>query len=180
MPQIDLFLNQELARKQTPLFNDLKLNFQKLIEDSTLEKKETFTNLVAISRTLDWAQLEAFSISVLKELNLSETEIEECLDIAALMSMNNTYYKFKGALAAVDAGTDPAYARIGLRNTSLKQTSIGPHLTETMAFTVSVINGCPNCMTAHEKALTNLGVSRDKIHDLARLASVTKGLSLIK
>jgi alkyl hydroperoxide reductase subunit D len=46
-----------------------------------------------------------------------------------------------------------------------------------MAFTVSVLNGCQTCVVSHEKALTTLGVSRDKIHDLARLASVVKGLS---
>ena len=136
-------------------------------------------NLAGIARSLDWAPLEAFSVLQLKELGFTPQETEEAFDLAALMGMNNTYYKFKSALPA-DVIADPAYARIGLRNTSMKQTSIGQHLTETIAFTVSVINGCPSCMTAHEKALTNLGVSREKIHDLARLASVTKGLSHIK
>ncbi|MGZ3724769.1 MAG: carboxymuconolactone decarboxylase family protein [Pseudobdellovibrio sp.] len=179
MTAIDSFLNQEFSQKQTSLFNDLKLNFQKLTEGTSLDDKETFVSLVATARALHWNALEDFGISQLKELKFSEKEIEEVLDVAALMSMNNVYYKFKGALTP-ELAADPAYGRIGLRNTSLKQTLIGQHLTEVAAFSVSVVNGCAICIVNHEKALTNLSVTREKIHNVARLASVVKGLSCTK
>ncbi|MEQ1723526.1 MAG: carboxymuconolactone decarboxylase family protein, partial [Pseudobdellovibrio sp.] len=64
-----------------------------------------------------------------------------------------------------------------LRMNSLSKPLNGKQNFEMMALAVSVVNGCPTCVSSHEKALTDLGVTRDKIHDLARLASVTKGLS---
>ena len=49
-----------------------------------------------------------------------------------------------------------------------------------MSMPVYIVNGCPQCIASHEKALTDLGVSADKIHDLARLAAVCKGLGSLK
>ena len=38
---------------------------------------------------------------------------------------------------------------------------------------------CQDCVKAHEKVLRDSGVTVDKIHDLARIASVTKGLKAL-
>ena len=74
---------------------------------------------------------------------------------------------------------DSAYQRAGLRMNSLSKPLNGEDKFEMMAFSVSVVNGCPTCVSSHEKALTDVGVGRDQIHDLARLASVIKGVSAL-
>jgi alkyl hydroperoxide reductase subunit D len=48
-----------------------------------------------------------------------------------------------------------------------------------LAFTVSVLNGCSTCVSAHEKTLRDAGVSVEKIHDLARIAAILKGLETL-
>ncbi len=176
--KVDAFLEKSFPGKETNVYRDLSLNLKKVLEDSPLEVTERFMNTAAIARALHWKELEMLAAIELKELGLEETHIEECFEAAAIMGMLNTYYKFKGYLSP-EVLADTAYQRAGLRMNSLSKAVNGKEKFEMMAFSVSVVNGCPTCVSSHEKALTDIGVSRDKIHDLARLASVLKGLSCL-
>lgn len=176
--KIDSFLEQSFGPKETAVYRDLSLNFKKLMEDSSLDQSERLLNLAAIARSVHWKELENFAKAELAELGLGSAEIEESVESAAIMGMLNTYYKFKGFLPA-EVLADSAFQRAGLRMNSLSKPVNGKEKFEMMAFSVSVVNGCQTCVASHEKALTDIGVSRDKIHDLARLAAVTKGLSCL-
>ncbi len=176
--KVDVFLERSFPGKETAVYRDLSLNFKKILEDSPLEATERFMNLAAIARSLHWKELEMLAAIELKELGLEDAHIEECFEAAAIMGMLNTYYKFKGYLSA-EVLADTAYQRAGLRMNSLSKAVNGKEKFEMMAFSVSVVNGCPTCVSSHEKALTDIGVTRDKIHDLARLASVLKGMSCL-
>jgi len=176
--KIDSFIETQFGNSETSIFRDLTLNFKKLMEDSSLDPIERFMNVLAIGKTLGWSDLVVFASTELKELGLEDSQIQECKESAAIMGMLNTYYKFKGFLSA-DVLADTAYQRAGLRMNSLSKPINGKERFEMMALSVSVVNGCPTCVSSHEKALTDIGVSRDKIHDLARLAAVTKGLSAL-
>lgn len=176
--KIDKFLETQFGPSETAVYRDLSLNFKKLMEDSSLEPVDRFMNSLAIAKTLDWKELVEFSTIELKELGLDENQIRECKESAAIMGMLNTYYKFKGFLSP-EVLADTAYQRAGLRMNSLSKPVNGKEKFEMMALSVSIVNGCPTCVSSHEKALTDLGLSRDKIHDLARLASVAKGLSAL-
>ena len=173
--KVDSFLEVSFGPRESAVYRDLSLNFKKLLEDSSLDATERLMNTAAIARSLHWKDLENFAAGELKDLGLGDAEIAECFEAAAIMGMLNTYYKFRGFLSA-DVLADPAYTRAGLRMNSLSKPLNGKEKFEMMALAVSVVNGCPTCVASHEKALTDIGVTRDKIHDLARLASVTKGL----
>ena len=174
--KVDQFIETSFPGKETAVFKDLSLNFKKLMGESSLEPVERLLNVGAIARSLHWKALEQFALGELKVLGLVDAEIEESFEAAAIMGMLNTYYKFKGFLSP-EVLSDTAYQRAGLRMNSLMKPLNGKEKFEMMALSVSVVNGCHTCVSSHEKALTDIGVSRDKIHDLARLASVTKGLS---
>lgn len=176
--KIDAFFEINFSNKDTSVFKDLSLNAKKILDDSQLEPTDRIMNLAALARSLHWKPLELFAADLLKEAGKSNEEINECFESAAIMGMLNTYYKFKGFLSS-DVLADTAYQRAGLRMNSLSKPLNGKEKFEMMAFSVSVANGCPTCVSSHEKALTDLGVSREKIHDLARLASVIKGLSCL-
>ena len=176
--KVDAFLEKSYPGRDTHVYRDLSLNLKKILEDSPLEVNERFMNVAAIARSLHWKELEMLAAIELKELGMEDSHIEECFESAAIMGMLNTYYKFKGYLSP-EALADTAFQRAGLRMNSLSKALNGKEKFEMMAFSVSVVNGCPTCVSSHEKALHELGVSRDKIHDLARLASVLKGLSCL-
>lgn len=174
---MEAFLKITFPNDSSLIYRDLSLNLKKTMEDSSLEPLECMMNVAAIARSLHWKELENLAAAKLLELGRSSEQVQECFEAAALNGMLNTYYKFKGYLSDDVAAL---YPRAGLRMNSLLQPVNGKVHFEMMAISVSIINGCPACISSHEKVLTNLGVSRDKIHDLARLAAVLKGLSCLK
>jgi lipoyl-dependent peroxiredoxin subunit D len=176
--KIDQFLTTNFGENESAVFRDLTLNFKKIMEESPLDPTDRWRNSLAIAQTLNWSGFVQLASTELKELGLEENHIKEAKESAAIMGMLNTYYKFKGFLSA-DVLADSAYQRAGLRMNSLSKPANGKDKFEMMAFSVSVVNGCPTCVSSHEKALTDIGVTRDQIHELARLASVMKGLSVL-
>lgn len=175
---IDLFLTKKFGDHDTFVFRDLSLNFKRIMDDSPLDVTDRWRNTLAISQSLGWGELVELAAFELKNLGLEEAQIQECKESAAIMGMLNTYYKFRGFLSS-EVLADSAYQRAGLRMNSLSKPQNGKDKFEMMAFSVSVVNGCSTCVSSHEKALTDIGVSRDQIHELARLASVIKGIATL-
>ena len=168
--------NQTLGEPKTSIQRDLYMNLTKLMSESSLEAKERYLNLLALSQTLKFQAFVNHSEEELKKLELSDEQILEAKESAGIMGMLNTYYKFKSYLPA---SVSESCSRAGLRMQSLMKPSNGKELFEQMAFSVSVVNGCPSCIASHEEALRKAGTSTDKIHDLARLASVMKGVQAL-
>lgn len=177
MANVDSFLTSYLGEPNTSVQRDLHLNFKKVMEDSPLDEQERHLNLLAIGTALHNSAMTEFATSSLKELGVADEMILEAKESAAIMGMLNTYYKFKSYL---DPQVLESYSRAGLRMNALMKPVNGKARFEQMAFSVSVVNGCPTCVSSHEKALTQVGVTPDKIHDLARLASISKGLAMLK
>lgn len=175
--KLDQFLTSNWGEPSTSVQRDLFLNFKKVMEESPLDEKDRLMNLAAIGRSLHHSGMENFAVEELGQQGVPHEEIREAIESAAIMGMLNTYYKFKGFLSPE---SQPNYTRAGLRMQSLAKSAVGKEKFEMMSFTVSVINGCPTCVSSHEKALTQLGVDADRIHDLARLAAIAKGLSCLK
>lgn len=174
--KIDAFISANWGEPNTSVQRDLILNFKKIMEESPLEESDRLMNLAAIGRALHHQPMEFFACEELANRGTSPEAIKEAVESAAIMGMLNTYYKFKGFLAT---DSQPNYTRAGLRMQSLMKPVVGKDKFEMMSFSVSVINGCPTCVSSHEKALIQLGVDADRIHDLARLAAVCKGLSCL-
>lgn len=171
--KVDKYLNEQFGECTTSIFRDLSLNLKKLLEEGSLDVNERFMNLMAIASTLENQALVQLAKEGLTELQIAPEQIQECAEIAGIMGMNNVYYKFKSYLPTE---VKDNYTRAGLRMNSLGKPSTGKQNFEMMSLSVSIVNGCPMCIASHEKALTGLSVSSEKIHDLARLAAVCKGL----
>jgi alkyl hydroperoxide reductase subunit D len=174
---IDQFLEKKFPNAQSSIFRDLSLNFKKLLEDSALEPQERMLNLAAIATSLHDEDMQKLAMVHLTEMGLTPEQTAEAFEVAGIMGMLNTYYKFKGYL---DPQSLENYARAGLRMQSLSKPQNGKEKFEMMALAVSAINGCPTCISSHEKALIHAGTSFEKIHDIARLASVCKGLNSLQ
>jgi alkyl hydroperoxide reductase subunit D len=163
-----------LQEQTSTIARDLKLNLARVLEGGALPPEEANLALLAAASSADSADLAAGAIERLRGLGLSDEQIREARESAALMGMLNTYYRFRHFL-----GNPDEYRAAGLRMTALARPSLGKERFEMLAFTVSVLNGCETCTRAHEKTLREAGVAVEKIHDLARLASVVKGLKAL-
>jgi alkyl hydroperoxide reductase subunit D len=102
--------------------------------------------------------------------------LEEAKQAAALMGLMNTYYRFRYMVeeTSPEHKLPDEYRVAGLRMNGMLKPLMGKVAFEQIAFAVSVLNGCKNCIAAHEKTLLDHQVPKSKIHDLARLASVAK------
>lgn len=175
--RIDAFFENEFAGADSVIYRDLMMNLKKIMTDSALDEQERLLNLAAVSASLHSSAFLQFAEAEMSAAGLSAEQIKEARESAAIMGMLNTYYKFKTYLPD---SVKENYSRAGLRMQSLMKPVNGKEKFEMMAMAVSVVNGCPSCIAAHEEALTKLGVSADKIHELARLASIMKGLATLK
>jgi alkyl hydroperoxide reductase subunit D len=155
----------------TTIARDLKLNLTKLLDGGALAPDEAHLALLAAATNLEQRELAAAAADRLAKLGVPEDHIQEARESAALVGMLNTYYRFRHFL-----GNPDEYRIAGLRMTALARPALGKERFEMLAFAISVLNGCETCTRAHEKTLRDAGVAVDKIHDLARLAAVVKGL----
>ena len=94
--------------------------------------------------------------------------LEDARAAAALMAMNNVYYRFRHMVE------DPEYAtrRPALRMNRLAQPATNKLDFELFSLAVSAIGGCASCVQAHEKAVRAGGLGVEQVHDAVRLASV--------
>jgi lipoyl-dependent peroxiredoxin subunit D len=94
---------------------------------------------------------------------------------AAIMGMNNIYYRF---LHLVE---DPEYAQLPAR---LRMSVIGnPGIDkvdfELLSLAVSAINGCGTCVAAHERQLRKHELSREAVQSAVRIAATVHAVARV-
>jgi alkyl hydroperoxide reductase subunit D len=98
---------------------------------------------------------------------LATAEIEAARAAAAIMGMNNVYYRF---LHLVE---DEEYAKLParLRMNVIGNPGIAKADFELISLAVSAVNGCGKCVLAHERVLRQHEVSREAVQSAVRIAS---------
>lgn len=169
------------AGRESAVARDLKLNLKKLLGEGALTPDEAHLTLLALGRSLADARLVGIARQGLEGKDLSPEQLQEAEESAAIMGMLNVYYRFKHFLtdAQGEEAVQANYRMTGLRMNALAKPALGKERFEMLAFAVSVLNGCSQCVTSHEQALLKLGFGYEKIHDLARLAAVAKGVNAL-
>ncbi|MGE0632804.1 MAG: carboxymuconolactone decarboxylase family protein [Pseudobdellovibrionaceae bacterium] len=173
--KIDQTLASVYKNQETNVYRDLSLNIKKSLEEGALEEKDRYLTLLACATAVGHSELAKMAREILTSLDVPAEHIQEASESAGIMGMLNTYYKFRGYVANAEP-----YSRAGLRMMTIGKPQLGKKVFEMLAFAVSVVNGCPTCVGSHEEVLLKEGLSHDQIHELARIASITKGLSGLK
>ena len=99
---------------------------------------------------------------------LSPEAIAAAKTAAALMAMNNIYYRFLHLVAKEDYKTMPAR----LRMNALAKPGVDKADFELWALAVSAINGCGMCLEAHEHEVRKAGLDTTAIQNAVRIAAV--------
>jgi lipoyl-dependent peroxiredoxin subunit D len=92
---------------------------------------------------------------------------------AAIMGMNNVYYRFLHLVEDPEYSTLPAR----LRMNAIGSPGIAKPDFELLSLAVSAINACGLCITSHEKKLRADGVSREMIQSAVRIAAVVHAVA---
>jgi alkyl hydroperoxide reductase subunit D len=153
---------------------DLKLNFTSLSQQSELNEQQTWGTIVASAigaRNADFAQ------AVVAEAtgHLSPQALEAAKGAAAIMGMNNVYYRFLHLTSNHNYQTMPARLRMNIiRSHGVDQADF-----ELWCIAVSAINACTACVDSHEKVVREKGLSEEAVLAAVRLASVIHGLAVV-
>ncbi|MFZ9708221.1 MAG: carboxymuconolactone decarboxylase family protein [Steroidobacteraceae bacterium] len=94
---------------------------------------------------------------------------------AAIMSMNNVYYRFVHLVGDAEYATLPARLRMNvMANPGIDKLDF-----ELYSLAVSAVNGCGLCLESHEKLLRKHEVSREAIQSAVRIAAVIHGAAVV-
>ncbi len=99
---------------------------------------------------------------------ISEAEINAAKSAAAVMGMNNIYYRFLHMVSDAEYQTMPA----GLRMSVIGKPGIEKIDFELYSLAISAINGCGMCIDAHVHEITKAGVSKHAIQSTIKIAAV--------
>lgn len=153
---------------------DLRLNLPNVLKQAELTPQQTWGAALASAIVSRNAQvIEAVSAEA--KLNLSETAFAAAQTAAAIMGMNNIYYRFLHLASNQNYRTIPAR----LRMQGIRSHGVEPADFELWCVAVSAINGCAACVDSHETVVREKGVSEEAILAGVRIASVIHGVAAV-
>jgi alkyl hydroperoxide reductase subunit D len=107
--------------------------------------------------------------------HLDEPALFAARAAAAVMGMNNIFYRFRHLSSNEKYGSMPARLRMQVIRTH----GSDPVDFELWCLAVSAINGCGVCVDSHEKVLREKGVGEETILAAVRIASVIHALAAV-
>jgi alkyl hydroperoxide reductase subunit D len=151
---------------------DLKLNLSSLAQESLLSEQQRAGTFVACALA---ARNQATTAAVMASFapSLSPEALNAAKAAAAIMAMNNIYYRFTHLASAEDYKTLPARLRMNV----IGKPGVDKADFELWCLAVSAINGCGVCIDSHEKILREAGLSAEQIQAAMRIAAVVHAVA---
>jgi len=167
-------MSLEALKNRVPEFaKDLRLNLSSLAAEPVLSEQQRAGAFIASAL----ASRNAETITaIMGEFahKLSPEALAAAKTAAAIMAMNNIYYRFVHLASAPDYKTLPAK----LRMNALAKPGVEKVDFELWSIAVSAINGCGMCIDSHEKVLRDHGVTAEVIQAVVRIASVVHAVAV--
>jgi alkyl hydroperoxide reductase subunit D len=145
---------------------DIRLNLQAVLRGGALSDAQRWGVAAAAAVTARHRGLRDAVLAAAGAV-AGPAVVEDARAAAALMAMNNVYYRFRHMVGKPVYREKPA----GLRMNRLMQPATNRTDFELMALAVSAINGCETCVRAHEKTVTEGGLTSDHVNDAVRIAA---------
>ena len=115
------------------------------------------------------------AVAAESKAKLSEEALEAAKGAAAIMGMNNIYYRFVHLVSDDEYGSMPARLRMNI----IGKPGIDKADFELFSIAVSAINGCGMCIDSHDKVLKGAGVKKETIQNAIRIASVIHAVAVV-
>ncbi len=153
---------------------ELELNLASVLKQAELTEQQTWGTAVASAIACRSAELMQ-GILAEAQVHLTPEALSAAKSAAAIMGMNNIYFRFP------NLSGNEAYASIPSR---LRTKVMRPHGPDRLDFelwctAVSAINGCSACVKAHEQLLRKRGMKEETILAAIRIAAVIHGVAAV-
>ncbi|MDO9501860.1 carboxymuconolactone decarboxylase family protein [Falsiroseomonas sp.] len=160
-------MSLEAIRARLPDYaKDLKLNLGSLATEPVLNQQQRAGTFVASAIASRNAELTA-ALTAEFGAQLSPEALTAAKAAAAIMGMNNVYYRFTHLV-----GGDYANMPAKLRMNVMAKPGVDKADFELWSLAVSAINGCGMCMESHEKIVLHGGLSKEQVQAAVRIAAV--------
>jgi alkyl hydroperoxide reductase subunit D len=149
---------------------DIKINLGNILsEDGAPGLK--LNQIMGIALASAYATKNDNIISAVKELAkdyISENELKAAKSAAAVMGMNNVYYRFIHLVSDKEYSKLPAKLRMNvIGNPGIDKVDF-----ELYSLAISAINGCGMCIDAHVHEIEKAGIEKIGIQSSIRIAAV--------
>ncbi len=163
----------EALKERIPEYaKDIKLNLGSLAAESVLSTQQRAGVFIV-------SALASRNAEVIKAITaeygpqLSPEALHAAKAAAAIMGMNNIYYRFVH-LVGGDYERLPARLRMNV----IGKPGIEKVDFELWSLAVSAVNGCGMCLTSHEKVVREGGLSQEQVQAAVRIAAVVHAVAV--
>jgi alkyl hydroperoxide reductase subunit D len=154
---------------------DLKLNYSSLVkQNAELTPQQLWGTVVVAAIATRNAELTTEVIAEAEAI-VSPTALDAAKAAAAIMGMNNIYYRFHHLTSNEKYATLPSRLRMNV----LRGHSIEPVDFELWCLVVSAVNACDKCVDSHEKVLREKGATEELINAAIRVAAVVHAIGVV-
>jgi lipoyl-dependent peroxiredoxin subunit D len=145
---------------------DIRLNLQSVLQPGSLSPAQRWGVAIASAVATRNPRLRDAMIGDAR-VEVSADVIDDALAAAALMAMNNVYYRFRHMVGKESYSQMPA--RLRMQRIAKPLTAKADF--ELFCLAVSAINGCEMCIRSHEAVVLQGGLSEAQVHDAIRIAA---------
>ena len=153
---------------------DLRLNLSSLLRQTELTEQQLWGTAVASAMACGNGPVIAALVPE-AERHMTPQAVAAAKSAAAIMGMNNVYYRFLHLTSNEKYRTIPARLRMNvIRTHGVDQVDF-----ELWCTAVSAINGCGACVDSHEKVVREKGLTEETVAAAVRLASVIHAIAAV-
>ena len=117
----------------------------------------------------------ARDLEALSGEHLSAADLNAARAAAAVMGMNNVYYRFLHLVEDAEYQKLPARLRMNvIGNPGIDKVDF-----ELLSLAVSAINGCGTCVASHERQLRQHALSREAVQSAVRIAATVHAVARV-
>jgi alkyl hydroperoxide reductase subunit D len=166
----------DALREYLPTYaKDLSLNLSSLAGETTLSDQQKWGTFVAAAYAVGQPDVVRQINTAAEAFGLSVEAATAARAAAAIMGMNNVYYRSLHLLSNPEYRTLPARLRMNV----LASPGVDKADFELWSLAVSAINGCGMCLDSHEAELKKHGVTAPQIQTALRIAATVNAVSRV-
>jgi alkyl hydroperoxide reductase subunit D len=170
-------MSLEQIRNALPAYaKDLKLNLDSVLSEAGspgIDGKQLRAVALASAIASRYVPLVQ-AVQTFAAEQLSPEELDGARAAAAVMAMNNIYYRATHLIENDEYGT----LRAGLRMNVMANPGIDKMAFELASLAVSAINGCGACMASHEKVLRKHDITAQGVQSALKIAAVIHAVAV--
>jgi alkyl hydroperoxide reductase subunit D len=165
---------EDLKQAVPDYAKDLRLNLSSLAAEDVLTIQQKAGTFVASALAVGEPSTVRAILGEFASV-MSAEALQAARSAAAIMGMNNIYYRFLHLSSNPDYKNLPAKLRMNvIANPGVEKVDF-----ELWSLAVSAINGCGMCVDSHEQVLRKAGMGAEQVQAAVRIASVVNAVSAV-